>query len=108
LDVKVENGKLVIVKEGKLKKFIKKVEQITFNGKYESKKNKQITLVTERAVFEWRPEGLTLTEIAPGVDLQKDILGQMEFVPLIAKDLKTMDPAIFAENAMGLKEKFGA
>lgn len=108
LEVKVENGRLVIVKEGKAKKFIKKVEQITFNGKYERQKNKRITLVTERAVFEWRPEGLTLTEIAPGVDLQKDILAQMEFKPLIAKDLKTMDPAIFREEIMGLREKFGA
>lgn len=108
LEVKVEKGKLVIVKEGKLKKFIKKVEQITFNGKYESEKNKKLTLVTERAVLEWKPEGLTLVEIAPGVDLQKDILAQMEFEPLIARDLKEMDPAIFADNVMGLKKKFGS
>jgi propionate CoA-transferase len=106
LETKIENGKLVIVKEGKVKKFIKKVEQVTFNGKFESKKNKKITLVTERAVFELRPEGPTLVEIAPGADLQKDILDQMEFAPIIADNLKVMDDKIFSEKLMGLKNKF--
>jgi propionate CoA-transferase len=106
LDVKVENGKLVIIQEGKVKKFIKKVEQVTFNGKFESGKNKKITLVTERAVFELRPEGPTLTEIAPGVDLERNILAQMEFKPIILPDLKVMDAKIFSEKLMGFKEKF--
>lgn len=108
LEVKIENGKLVIVQEGKVKKFIQKVEQITFNGKFESKKKKKITLVTERAVFELRPEGPTLVEIAPGVDIDKDILAQMEFRPIISPDLRVMDEKIFAEKVMGLKEKFAA
>lgn len=106
LEVAVQDGKVIIVKEGRTKKFIKKVEQITFNGKYESRKNKTITLVTERAVFELRPEGPTLIEIAPGIDLEKDILAQMEFRPIIVADLKVMDPAIFSETLMGLKAKF--
>jgi len=106
LEEKVENGKLVIVQEGKVKKFIKKVEQVTFNGKFESRKNKKITLVTERAVLELRPEGPTLIEIAPGVDLQKDILDQMEFKPIIAEPLRVMDAKIFAEALMGLRQKF--
>lgn len=108
LEVKIENGKLIIVKEGKVKKFIQKVEQITLNGKFESKKNKKITLVTERAVFELRPEGPTLIEIAPGVDLDNDILAQMEFKPIISPSLKVMDERIFAENLIGLKERFTA
>ncbi|MBP2642043.1 MAG: coenzyme transferase [Firmicutes bacterium] len=102
----VDDGKLKILKEGKVKKFIKQVEQITFNGKFESKKNKKITLVTERAVFELRREGPTLVEIAPGVDLQQDILDQMEFKPIIDKNLKEMDAAIFSPQLMGLKAKF--
>lgn len=108
LEVAVEDGKLKIIKEGPVKKFIRKVEQVTFNGKFESAKNKKITLVTERAVFELRPEGPTLVEIAPGVDLEKDILAQMEFKPIISPHLKLMDPAIFAAPPLGLKEKFAA
>lgn len=106
LEVEVVDGKLVIRKEGRVKKFIKKVEQITFNGKFESCKNKKITIVTERAVLELRPAGPTLTEIAPGVDLQRDVLDQMEFTPIIAENLKVMDAKLFAEPQMGLLTKF--
>ena len=60
--------------------------------------------VTERAVFELRPEGLTLIEIAPGIDLQTQILDLMEFSPLISDDLKEMDPALFTHDGpFGLK-----
>ena len=58
--------------------------------------------VTERAVFELRPEGVTLIEIAPGIDLQTQVLDQMEFTPKIADDLKTMDARIFRDELMGL------
>ena len=105
LEVKVADGKVIIVKEGKVKKFIKKVEQVTFNGKFESKKNKKITLVTERAVFEMTPDGPMLVEIAPGIDLEKDILAQMEFKPVISPTVKIMNAEIFAEKLMGLKQK---
>ncbi|EOD01570.1 acetyl-CoA--acetoacetyl-CoA transferase subunit alpha [Caldisalinibacter kiritimatiensis] len=103
LKVNINNGKLEIVKEGKVKKFVNKLEHITFNGEYESKKNKKITIVTERAVFDVRPEGLTLTEIAPGIDLEKDILAHMEFKPIIADNLKEMDNKIFKDEPMKLK-----
>ena len=103
LEVAVRDGRVSIVREGRVKKFIRQVEQITFNGKFESRKNKTITLVTERAVFELRPEGPTLVEIAPGIDLERDILAQMDFRPHVAEPLKTMDAAIFAEASMGLR-----
>jgi propionate CoA-transferase len=103
LDVKAEDGKLVIINEGKSKKFIKEVEQVTFSGDYAKEIGQPVLYITERAVFELRPEGLTLTEIAPGVDLQKDVLDQMEFAPIIAADLKLMDERIFKDQLMGLK-----
>ncbi|MFZ5825417.1 MAG: acyl CoA:acetate/3-ketoacid CoA transferase [Bacillota bacterium] len=98
----VRDGKLVILQEGKAKKFVSAVEQVTFSGEYAVTKGQPVLYITERAVFELRPEGLTLTEIAPGIDLQRDILDQMEFRPLIAADLKEMDPAIFYPEKMGL------
>lgn len=105
LKVEIVDGKLQIVKEGRVKKFKNSIEHITFNGQFESQKGKKITLVTERAVFEIRPEGLTLTEIAPGVDLQKNILDQMEFKPVIAEDLKEMDSRAFEDGLMNLELK---
>ena len=84
---------------------MKAVEQITFSGNYAKEKKQNVLYVTERAVFELREEGVTLIEVAPGIDLQKDILNFMDFKPIIAKDLKEMDARIFREETMGLKEK---
>jgi len=103
LEIKVEKGELKIINEGKHKKFINEVEQITFNGKYAVEKQQKIIYVTERAVFELRKEGLVLTEIAPGINLEKDILGQMQFKPIISETLKQMDNRIFEDSPMGLK-----
>jgi propionate CoA-transferase len=103
LEVEVKDGKLNIITEGRTKKFIKEVEQITFSGNVARFNGKNVFYVTERAVFELRKDGLTLTEIAPGVELQKDILDQMDFKPLIAEDLKEMDACIFEDKPMGLK-----
>jgi propionate CoA-transferase len=100
--LQIEHGKLVIAKEGKVKKFVSAVEQVTFSGEYANMKGQKVLYITERAVFELRPEGLTLVEIAPGVDLQKDILDQMEFQPVIAADLKLMPAEIFYPEKMGL------
>ena len=96
----IENGELNILQEGKAKKFIKEVEHITFSGEVAKNDNKKVTYVTERAVFELRPEGLVLTEIAPGVELEKDILSQMEFTPIISDNLKLMDEKIFRDESM--------
>lgn len=103
LIIKVEDGKLNIVQEGKAKKFIKRVQQITFSGSYASETNQNVVYVTERAVFELQNGKLTLTEIAPGVDLQTHILDQMEFEPVISPNLKEMDPAMFQETWGNLK-----
>ncbi|WP_075983292.1 acyl CoA:acetate/3-ketoacid CoA transferase [Bacillus massilinigeriensis] len=98
LMVKVEDGKLNIVQEGKAKKFIKRVQQITFSGSYASEINQHVVYVTERAVFELQNGKLTLTEIAPGVDLQTHILDQMDFEPAISPNLKVMDSGMFQET----------
>ena len=103
LAVEVKDGVLNIIEEGKVKKFISNVEQITFSGKYALEVDQTVLYITERAVFELNNDGLVLTEIAPGVDLKKDILDQMEFEPSISPDLKIMDVRIFKDEKMGLK-----
>ncbi|SJZ63413.1 acyl CoA:acetate/3-ketoacid CoA transferase [Garciella nitratireducens] len=102
LRVKVADGKLTILQEGKVKKFLDQVEQITFSGEYALQVQQPVLYITERAVFELIEEGLLLKEIAPGIDLKKDILEQMDFKPMIAKDLKEMDIRIFQQESMGL------
>jgi propionate CoA-transferase len=102
LKVEASDGQLTICNEGKIKKFLKDVEQITFSGEYAQEKNQAVLYITERAVFELRNEGMTLIEIAPGVDLQKDILNQMDFKPVISEDLKVMDSRIFKDEVMDL------
>ena len=95
LEIKSGDGALSIVKEGKIKKFLNNVEQIAFSGKYAWSVNQKAIYVTERAVFELTQDGLMLIEIAPGVDLEKDILANMEFEPIISRDLKLMPAGIF-------------
>ncbi len=103
LKVKVGDGKLTIVQEGKRKKFLAAVEQISFSGRYAAELGQDVLYVTERAVFKLTPDGMELIEIAPGVDLEKDILALMDFKPIISKDLKVMDERIFRDEPMGLK-----
>jgi propionate CoA-transferase len=102
-DIAVENGQVQVRAEGRVTKFVDRVEQITFSGRMARQNNQQILYVTERCVFELRPEGLMLTEIAPGIDLRTNILDRMGFTPIISPDLKVMDPRIFAEASMGLQ-----
>ena len=101
LKVHVEDGKLVIDQEGKKDKIVEAVEQVTFSGEYAQSIGQPVLYVTERAVFELTAEGVELKEIAPGVDLEKDILAHMGFKPII-KDVKLMDERIFREENMGL------
>ncbi len=103
LKVKARDGRLEIVQEGKLAKFLKRVEQITFSGRYAVEVGQEVLYVTERAVFKLADKGVELIEIAPGVDLEKDVLAHMEFKPVISEDIKLMDERIFRDEVMGLK-----
>lgn len=102
LKVQVEDGKLTILQEGKVKKLVQDVQQITFSGNYANRTGQNVLYITERAVFKLTKEGMTLLEVAPGIDLEKDILSQMGFRPHIATDLREMDARIFYEKLMGL------
>lgn len=103
LKTEVKDGQLHILQEGRNKKFLKQVEHITFSGEFAKETHQPVLYVTERAVFEMTEQGLVLKEIAPGVDLQKDILDQMDFVPLMPEAPKRMDARIFEDKPMGLK-----
>lgn len=102
LKVSVGDGKLTILQEGKIKKLKKQVEQITFSADYAVETGQDVLYITERAVFKAMPEGLTLIEIAPGMDIERDIIANMEFSPCISPDLKLMDERIFRDEKMGL------
>jgi propionate CoA-transferase len=102
IEAAAENGKLQIVREGNKKKFVRQVHQITFSGKYAAERGQEVVYVTERAVFKLEKGKLLLTEIAPGMRLEKDILSRMEFTPDIADNLKTMDASVFKPEKMGL------
>jgi propionate CoA-transferase len=104
--LKAGNGSLIIEQEGTIKKFVKDVEQITFSGKY-AKPWQEILFITERCVFRLLGGRMTVTEIAPGIDLETDILAQMDFIPDIADELKLMNPGIFRETWGGLGEYLG-
>jgi len=104
LECKIENGSIKIEKEGKAKKFVDKVMQVTYSGEYGAEINQDVLYITERGVFKLVKGGIELIEIAPGIDLQKDILDQMEFKPFISDDLKTMPSSIFDEPNIGLEK----
>ncbi len=95
LEVAVNGGKLQIVKEGKNKKLVASVGQVTFSGHYAGMSGQPVLYITERAVFVLEAGGIMLTEIAPGVDLEKDILARMDFKPAVSPALKTMDERLF-------------
>ena len=103
LRVAVEEGKVRIEQEGKERKFIDQVEQKTFSGRYAAKNRQPVLYVTERCVFKLKEEGLELLEIAPGIDIERDILAHMAFKPIIDKEPQLMDSRIFQPQPMGLK-----
>ena len=102
LKVSVTDDNLLIEQEGRTIKFIDEVEQITFSGEYAKEIEQQVLYITERAVFELSKKGVTLIEIAPGIDLNKHILNEMQFKPIISENLKIMDKRIFREEVMGI------
>ncbi len=103
LEVEIRDGALRVLHEGRKRKFVNSVEQCTFNGRYAAERGSNVLYVTERCVFKLRPEGLELTEIAPGIDFEEDILGHMDFRPIIANPVR-MEPGIFGSEPMGLAD----
>jgi len=102
--VDVEEGKLKIVREGKITKFVDQVQHLTFNGDYALEKGQDVIYITERGVFKLGPDGLVLTEVAPGIDVEEHIAKRVDFEFGVAGDLKQMDARIFREEPMGLKQ----
>ena len=103
LKVSVADNRVNIIAEGKAKKFIDQVEHVTFSGKYAQMKNQPVLYITERCVFRLSLQGMELVEIAPGVDLENDILALMDFQPIVTKSPRMMDERIFRPEPMGLK-----
>jgi propionate CoA-transferase len=105
LDIAVEQGQLRIRREGDTPKFVAEVEQRTFSGEVASRRNQPVLYVTERAVFRLTVDGPELIEIAPGVDLERDVLGRMGFRPRVSPQLRLMDTRIFDAGPMGLRDE---
>ena len=98
----ITDGKLVIDKEGKVAKIVDEVDHVSFSGRRGIAQGQDVTYITERCVLKLRPEGLVVTEVAPGVDLQRDVLQQARTPLLVADDLRTMDPRLFRPEPIGL------
>ncbi len=105
LDVQWPDGKTEIRQEGKHKKFVNKLEQVCFSAKMARERKQSVLFVTERAVFRLTDSGLELTEVAPGVDIERDIFAHMDFRPAVAKNIRQMDARIFSPSRMNLKEE---
>jgi len=103
LKISIDNGKCRIDQEGKSIKFVEDVEHITFSGAYAIQKGQPVLYITERCVFELTSDGMKITEIAPGIDLEKDILQQMSFKPVYDQPIPLMDERIFKDEPMGIK-----
>lgn len=103
LEIGLDKGRLHIRQDGQARKFVEAVEHRTFSGPQAAKWDKDVVYITERCVFRLGPEGLELTEIAPGVDLQRDILDKMDFVPVMKAEPRLMDARIFQDQAMGIR-----
>ena len=99
----IEDGKVRIVNEGKSRKFIEKVEQVTFSGSFAGENGQPVLYVTERCVFSRTAEGVELIEVAPGIDIDRDILAHMGFRPIV-RDPKLMDARLFRPEPMGMDQ----
>nr|MDA8249398.1 hypothetical protein [Rhodospirillales bacterium] len=99
-------GALTIRREGEVRKWVPQVGQLTFSGRYARERGQEVLFITERAVFRLEPDGIVLTEIAPGVDLTTQVLAHIGFRPRIADNLRAMDGRLFTEQRMGLRADF--
>jgi propionate CoA-transferase len=100
----VEESKLSILNEGMATKFVRRVEHVTFSGPFAASRAQPVLYVTERCVFDLTAAGLELREVAPGIDIERDILAQMEFKPIVPEEPEVMDTRIFRSEPMGLRE----
>ncbi len=103
LDVEIKDGRLNIRQDGTCRKFVDAVEHRTFSGQYARERGQPVLYITERCVFSLSPDGLELIEIAPGIDVQRDIVSQMGFTPVIKAPPRLMDERIFLSTPMGLR-----
>jgi acyl CoA:acetate/3-ketoacid CoA transferase len=100
--VNLDDGRLTIIQEGKVKKFVPQVEHVTFSGKMARQRGQNVMFVTERCVMRLEPDGLTVTEIAPGVDLERDVLAQADLSLRVSDQVREMDQRLFRPEPMGL------
>lgn len=105
LRVGIVDGKLVLHNDNGPRKFVREVEHRTFSGEYAIRRGQPVLYVTERCVFALTPDGMELIEVAPGIDVERDILAKMDFRPIVRGTPRTMDAAIFNEEPMGLRER---
>ncbi len=105
LRVGVADGRLVLHNDNGPRKFVREVEHRTFSGEYALRRGQPVLYVTERCVFALGADGLELIEIAPGVDLERDILAKMDFEPVLRGAPRLMDPVVFGDGPMGLRER---
>ena len=103
VEAAIIDGQLRIERDGKETKFVEQVEHCTFSGPYAAQEGKEVLYITERCVFRLTPEGLELIEVAPGIDIERDIIAHMAFAPRVSSP-RTMDPRIFQPEPMGLRE----
>ena len=107
LKLDIDGSGVHVTHEGSLPKFVPQVREISFNGRLARERGQQVRYITDRAVFELADDGLLLTEIAPGIDLQRDVLDQMGFRPRVADELRTTDMRVYAAGPMGIASDFG-
>jgi propionate CoA-transferase len=103
----IGEGGVRFVRDGELGKFVPKVREISFNGRLARERGQQVRYITERAVFALESEGLVLIEVAPGVEVERDVIARMGFRPRVAGDLREMDRRLYAAGPMGLAAEFG-
>jgi len=107
LELEIDGG-VKVVAEGSLPKFVPQVREISFNGQLARERGQQVRYITDRAVFELGADGVRLIEVAPGIDVQRDVLDRMGFQPQVAGSLRTIDSRVYAKGPMGLAADFAA
>jgi acyl CoA:acetate/3-ketoacid CoA transferase len=101
--IAIEDGQVKILREGKHQRFVPEVQHVTFSGRRAQQLGQEVVFVTERCVIRLLPEGLTVTEVSPGISVERDIVGQTAVALRISPDVREMDPRLFRPDAMGLR-----